>query len=181
MPRFRAGLNNEPMNEIELLKRKAAIINDKCIDVEIDIVKPSFSEKLTRTKIRTFSVRRACLATLIFFSELALSLKTEYGETGEKSIADQIRAICTDAKVAVKMIAILLLDLDQEPNEEITRFLLKNLDTDEFDRILTILLDHSRVENFMNSIILIKGMSLLKTKEMIAFDNQISGELSEEQ
>lgn len=181
MPRFRAGLNNNPMNEIEILKQKASIINDKCINVEIDIVKPSFEEKLLNRKTRTFLVRRACLATLIFFSDLALSLKTEYGDTGEKTIADQIKAICSDAKVAVRMIAILLLDIDQEPDAEITRFLLKNLDTDEFDRVLTILLDHSRVENFMSSIILIKGMSLLKTKEMIAFDNQISGELSEVQ
>lgn len=181
MPRFRAGLNNEPMNEIELLKRKAAIINDKCISVEVDIKKPTWLDKINKRKTRAFSVPRACLATLIYFSELALSLKTEYGESSDKTIAEQLKAISSDAKLAVKMIAILLLDIDHEPDEDITRFLLKNMDTEEYDAVLTILLDHSRVENFMNSIILIKGMSLLKTKEMIAFDNQISGELSEEQ
>jgi len=168
------------MNEIDLLKRTAHVVNDKYIDIEIDIIKPTILERVFHKTKRVYTVRRACLATLISFSELALSLKTAYGGPEDQSISEQLKAICTDALIAVKMIAMLLLDTDEEPSNKDVRFLLKNLDNDDYHKTLMILVDHSRIENFMNSIILVKGMSLLKTKEMIAFDNKISGESLEE-
>jgi len=168
------------MEEKQILKDISRAINDKHFDVEIDIVKPSFIQRLRKEKVKLFSVRRACLSTLLTFGEIVLDFKTNYYKDATFTASQMVEAVCTDARVAVKAIAILLLNTENKKNSSLERFLLKNLDSDDCRHILLRLIEHSKMENFISSIILVKGMSLLKTEEMIAFENKISGQLSEE-
>ncbi|WP_231464672.1 hypothetical protein [Pedobacter sp. Leaf132] len=167
------------MDEIQNLKRTGDVILNKTIDVEFDIVKPTLIEKIRNKKVRVFKVRRACLDTLLLFSNLTLDIITE-SSTEKKTLAEHLKAISCDVKLTVTLIAILLLNTNELPVKKLEKWLLRNLDNEDFYKTLVILVDHSRIENFLNSIILLKGMSLLKTEEMIAFENIVSGMLSED-
>ncbi|RNL50767.1 hypothetical protein [Pedobacter jejuensis] len=162
------------MTEKQILKATADVVLNKVIEIQVDIIKPTFFQKIKKQTEVKFKVRRASLSTLVFFSDNMLDLESETEKGQIKGISEQIKSICVDAKTAVKLIAILLLNTDEEPDSSIQTFLLKNLDTLDFYGLLMRLIEHSRLENFLNSIILLKGMSLLKTEEMIAFENNVS-------
>ena len=167
------------MDEKEVLKKTADVVLNKFLDIEFDIVKPTKEEFENNQTVKVFKVRRSCLDTLIFFSSLILDFKTDTATKEHGSFSDHLKAICDDGALAVRLIAILLLNTSELPDNKLEKWLLSNLDTDDYYKTLLILVAHSHLENFMNSIILTKGMSLLKTEEMIAFENTVSGTLLE--
>lgn len=145
---------------------------DRQTRIEIDINKRTFLDKLfKRPPIKVFYVNRACLSTLIYFSELTLSI-SDPEETFQKGLPAMIASLANDGPLALKVIAILLLDTDQEPSRSLVKFLGRNLDVFDTKILLTQLLSHSHVEDFMSTTILIRKMSLLKTEELIAFEEK---------
>lgn len=169
------------MNEKDILEKVASVVTNREIDIEIEIVKPSIIDRIKKRKVRVFKVRRACLSTLLFLSELILQLKTEPDDSDNDNTSSAIKAIGNDGRIAARIISILLLNTDKNPGYLFEKWLLDNLDTMEQRYLLFKLIDHSRLENFLSTIILMKGMSLLKTEEMIASENEALGKLSEEQ
>ncbi|WP_316851158.1 hypothetical protein [Pedobacter agri] len=168
------------MNEKDILKKVANVVTNREIEIEIEIVKPSLIDRIKKRKVKVFKVRRACLSTLLFLSNIILELKTNPDDSKTDKASGVLKAIGDDAKLTVKIIGALLLNSDKSPGYFLEKFLLDNLDTLEQRYILYKLIDHSRLENFLSSIILMKGMSLLKTEEMIASENEALGKLSEE-
>ncbi|WP_131535456.1 hypothetical protein [Pedobacter nototheniae] len=169
------------MNEKDILRQVANVATNREIDIEIDIVKPSILDRLRKRKSKVFKVRRSCLSTLLYLSELILELKTEIDTSEKNNVAKILKAFGDDAALTVKIIGVLILNTNQLPPYCLTKFLLKNLDAVEQKYLLYKLIDHNRLEDFLSSIILMKGMSLLKTEEMIASENEVLGKLSEEQ
>ncbi len=169
------------MNEVDILKRTADVVTDRMIQVEVPIAKRSLIDKiLKRPDTRVFDIRRACLGCLINFSGQVLAI-SGVENLAEMNVAKIISAVASDGNTMVRCLAILIENTENEPSLELVRFIRRNLDLPDMKAVLVHLLNHSRFEDFMSSIILVKGMSLLKPEEMIAPEKIVSGAPLEEQ
>lgn len=159
------------MNNTDILKKTDSVINNKWITISVDIRKQNWLDKLLeKSAVKEFRVIRASLGTLINFSSKTLDLTAQ----DKVDFASIIKSICANGKLLAECIAILIEDTQYEPTEDFVDFLLTNIDAEDSKAILATLIEHSKVEDFMSSTILITGMSLLKTEELIAFE-QITG------
>lgn len=160
------------MDNTNTLKLTSDVITDRFTEIEIDVTHPSFFDKiLKRPAVRVFLVRRACLGALICFSKKVQTLTTHDQNV---SMATLVNSLPKDGRILAELIAILIADSENGPRKSLVRFLRRNLDVADAQQVLTHLLDHARIENFLHSIVFIKGMSLLKTNEMIASEANAS-------
>jgi hypothetical protein len=155
-------------DEINVLKRTADVVTDRMAQIEIPVKKLSWFDKLLkRPEVRVFEVRRACFGAMINFSGRVLAIHN-VGNPKTISLHDLIKAIGADGDTMIACLAILIEDTSREPRAATVNFLRDNIDNVDARAILAFLMSHSRYEDFLSSIILVKGMSLMEPEEMIA-------------
>lgn len=163
-----------------LLKRTAEVLNDAPLFIEIDVKNYTFWHKLFKQpKTKIFEVKRATLGTLINFSNALVDIEQPTEQT--QTIQGIIGLICNNGAQAVKAIAILLENTHTNPTLSIQDFISENFTPEDYKTVLTFLIEHNKIEDFMISIIFLKGMSLMKTEEIIAPPKTQFGEQLEAQ
>lgn len=168
------------MDDKIILRRTADVLNHASLFLEIDIKKYTFWHKLfKKPKKETLEIKRATLGTLINFSSVVVGIKKPIEQ--EQTIDAIVEQICYNGAKAVKAIAILLENTHKNPTLSIKKFIRKNFEPEDYKEVLLFLIKHNKIEDFMISIIFLKGMSLMKTEEIIAPPKTPFGEQLEAQ
>jgi hypothetical protein len=87
----------------------------------------------------------------------------EFTETVQQPdfIQKGIELMAKDIEPLIEIIAYAITNSEKKPSAGLIKFLTANLTMDEIMQIMTFVLKQMNVSDFMNSIILVKGMSLI--------------------
>jgi hypothetical protein len=159
-----------------ILQHKVAALTEQPLTIDIDIRKRTLIDWLLRRPVKKeFEVRPTRLSTLIYFSDLTSRL-TDPGETQGKGLPALVASISNDGRLMFRILALLIEDTDKEPSKRLQKLLADNITITDAKILLMQLIEFSSITDFMSTTILIRKMSLLKTKELIAFEEkQITG------
>jgi hypothetical protein len=153
----------------ELNKVPGAILQEPTVII-VD-VKPvnRMHKQLQKWKIlpskRKFSIYPTVPGSLIKISKLLLTINfdpesikggvNKYFEAGYHHMADHAESLA-------KIIAIAIVNRKRDPSQQLIDFILYNFNSQDLIGTLTIVLSKMDVKSFMNSIILVRAMNLLK-------------------
>ena len=81
---------------------------------------------------------------------------------GVNLIAKAFESALSDTQCLINVLALAITNSEKRPGEKLKKFLLENLTTAQMMKILMMVVNQLNVNDFLNSIILVKGMSLVK-------------------
>ena len=141
----------------------AEVILQEGIDFYVTYNNPGWlRRKGILKKERHFIIKPIVAGTLIRISKIMTDM--DFAETIKRDdfISTGIELMAKDAEILIQIIALAITNSEQKPSVSLLKFLRINLTMDEILQIISFVLKQMNVSDFMNSIILIKGMSLLK-------------------
>jgi len=177
----------KPVNPTEVLKKASDAILEKGIDFTISVANPNI---LHRLKIlpteKTFIVKPLYYGTIIRMSKIIIQI--EKLEKVENHVIEGIEYISKYANMMIDIITIALTNSKLMPPIFLKRFIKNNLTATEVFELLNIVAVQMRTVEFLQSIILIKGMNQMENltknnmdKAPQTSDTETSGEQSEAQ
>ena len=112
-------------------------------------------------KERHFVINPIVTGTLIRISKIMADM--EFVETINRDdfMTKGLDLMAKDSEQLIDIIAFAITNSEKKPSKGLIKFLKQNLTMDEVVQITTFVLKQMNVVDFMNSIILIKGMSLI--------------------
>lgn len=147
-------------------------ILEKGVDFTITVQSKSILNKLHLAPTeRKFVIYPINMGTMLKISEILLDLDTDELEGVMKSEGKEVNLLDLGAKNIVEnkdklimMIAYGITNCEKEPPKSLIRFLNNNLTTKEGLRLMTLVVQQMDVSPFLASLVSIKGMNLLQTK-----------------
>lgn len=155
------------MEENKILSATADTILEKPMRIDVEILQPRWWEKIAMKAglmkaRRSFMIRPATLGNMIRISQLLLGVDVELYKT--TSFLDaSYQVIGAHAETMARVIATAVNNGKDTPSERLVRFFLHNLTAKELKTISAIAVKHMDVENFMISIVSIRGRNILET------------------
>ncbi len=175
----------KPLNEKEVLQNASDAIIEEGIPFEIIVANQNILHKLNILKTsRNFIIKPLHFGTIIRMSKILIGI--DEVEKLDNYIAEGIESISKHANKLVEVIALAIIDSKNKPTLLLKRFILKNLSAIEINQILNIVVKQMRIMEFLQSIVLIKGLSqmekLMRNKtENVPKNTETSGEQSDQQ
>lgn len=158
-----------------VLNEVADTILEKPVRVTVQILHPRWWERIWMkfgwlTAERSFDIKPATLGNLIRISELMLSVD---GVSGNESALDMVYQLYRDGgdKVA-QVVAIGISNSKHDPPEKLIRFVKENFTAEDLTNVAMVIIRQMDVSNFIRTITLARGVSLLKTEGTIASGGQ---------
>lgn len=164
------------------LKKESATLNEKKLSVEIDVLRRSWIDRiLRRPAVRTFIVKQPPIGVLEEIGALVCDV-AKYDEMDNQNFMPMVfERLKSDTATMVNVMACLL-ECKAYPSNQIKFFIRNNVLPGDVVSLISRLFEFADIPSFLNTIILMKGMSLKKTEEIIASENEdkkTSGEQSE--
>lgn len=159
------------MSESEISTETAGALLQESIEVAIDIAASnSLHAFLMRHKImpskRVFKLSPMFLGTRELITREWAKMPTYSSETDIVEINNELSAEFTDAMV--NSIALAFQNNAKKPKNELKRFIKANFTPSDLLRVLFVVRAQLDIKNFISSIALARGASLLKPTEIIA-------------
>jgi hypothetical protein len=158
-------------------KTTSAILQEP-IQFRITVNEPNLLHKLRiLPKQKKVVLKPIVLGTLLRISKVVNDIRFNEEEKldGVNIIAKTLEYALSDTDCLVEIIALAIINSEKKPSESFRKFIRENLSAKQMLDVLTMVVSQLNVTDFMNSIILVKGMSLINARELIA-----RGESSEE-
>jgi PDZ domain-containing secreted protein len=122
-------------------------------------------------KKRKFIIKPIVLGTLLRISKEVYAI-TDPGDTSELKdinlVAKTLEIALSDTEHLINVLAFVITNSKKMPSQRLKNFLRENLDTNESFKLITVMVGQLNVMSFINSITLIKRVSLLNKGEIIA-------------
>lgn len=159
------------MKESEIFNELAGTMLQESIEVTIDVVASNaFHSWLIKQKIcpakRVFKVKPLCLGARALISREWASVPTYETSQDMIEINNDLSANHTEAMV--NSIAIAFLNSPKKPSSRLKKFIYRSCTPSDVMRIFLVVRQQLDVSNFLSSIALARGASLLKPAEIIA-------------
>ena len=153
-------------------KRISQVINEEPFVFEVDIKKRTWLQKLVKIKktCQVFTVYPPTLGTMIKVSAEIEKIQGVKEMFEQKDFASLLRYFSVNGEAVVNILALYIGN-----KIRLKSFIKDNITTTECSNLLMKLIEFSKLQDFLITIILTKGMSLTKTEEIIApvpSDNQ---------
>jgi len=158
------------MNTNEILSNKAAAIVEEGVAISIAL-KPSnkFHALLQRYKIlpreKVFCIEPLTLGTLLKISNILLTIPEDMYDPN-LLLQNAYKSMASHSATIAHIIAIALKNKKGPVSAKSIDFLLHRITPADLKRMLSIILKQMDVANFMHTIISIRGLNVLATKEM---------------
>jgi hypothetical protein len=154
--------------EKEILKKAAETIVSKPIKIKIDIVNPTFKEKillkLKRIKpFREFEVRPLTYGKLMQITEILTSMDVEQFIGGD--LQQACYSLLKDFKNNHAEILAIALTPGRKPCGKIKDYIIDNTTPQEGLKLCSIVLKQMDLSSFISSIVLMNGLKLLGTSQ----------------
>lgn len=154
-------VTGKPENPTEVLKKASDAIIENGIDFTITVAKPNILHRLKiLPREKTFNVKPLHYGTLIRMSKIIIQI--DKLERVENHIVEGIDYISRYADMMIDIIAIALTDTKIMPSPLLKIFIRNNLTAIEVFELLNIVATQMRIVEFLQSIILIKGMNQME-------------------
>jgi len=122
-------------------------------------------------KTKSFQLKPAVLGTLIKISGVLVSIdfvipdgKDEHGNL----LKANYDAIIKHGKSMATVVALAIENCNKEASPRLVKFIIRNFTTQEMFGVLSLVINKMDLQNFMSSIISIKGMNVLETKKNVS-------------
>ena len=169
---------NETQDTKVVNKRVSRAILEQGVDFTVTIERPKLVERLL-AKLGLYSLKRVfvikplCLGT-------SFKISTLLEEIDVRSHIDSYGDILKHAEKLVEIVALAIVNSDEEPSNRVRRFLRRNLTAVELLKIVNLVVDQLNIMDFLSATVSIKGMSLFETaKDETTTKEQTTGESSE--
>lgn len=148
------------MDETQVLSQVADTILSKPITFEIDILHPSYLQKIRKKTKRSFKIMPSTLGTMIKISKEFLSV--EVGEiTNENFFSTNYKLITEHARRMARVVSFAVVNNKDDPPDSLISFFENNLTSKELSNLVNIIINQMDVVNFLKSIISAKGVNIL--------------------
>jgi len=159
------------MNKISA-ERISQVINEEPLILEVDVKKRTWLQKLLKLKrsVRVFTVYPPTLGVMIKVSAEIEKIQGSEEMLKYKDFASILRYLAVNGEAIINILSLYL-----GGGLGLKAFLKNNITSTESAALLARLVEFSKLEDFLASIILTKGMSLTNTEGIIASvpsDNQ---------
>lgn len=153
----------------QLNKVPDAILQEPTI-IEVDIKPCNWLHKLLQKlkilpKKRKYAIAPQCTGSLIKISKVLLSINFD-ASVLKSGIGDYFQAgfkhMAEDGEKMARIIAYAIVNRKSDPPRKLIDLILDNFTSAELASTVSIVLAKMEVKSFMNSIILVRGMNLLK-------------------
>ena len=162
-------------------EKVVSAINEEPLKIEISRKKYRLLDVLfLRRKKRVFFVRPPVLGILVKISGILENIKIEEKDVEKQPFEFGIKYLNSNKDDMLKIVGYALHGKKGEPAKSLLKFIDENLTSQELLMLVTAILSLLNVKDFSTSIISAQGMSLMKSKELIALKKRISGRQSEE-
>jgi hypothetical protein len=121
---------------------------------------------------KAYLVKPAVLATMVRISREILKLTDLSGVENEKIAAKLIENAESNVDALTNILSLAIHNRREYPSKRLKDFLMKNLTVTQMLQVIVMVVTQIDVQSFTTTITLIKGVSLLKTRELIAFGEQ---------
>jgi hypothetical protein len=163
---------------VDILNDTANTILEKPVSFSIRLLTPRWWERvLIRLKLqkaaKSLEIRPTTLGNVIRISQLMLTV----GEVDKQqsALSANYELFVKHGDLLAKVIATAIKNARKEPSNREIAYLRDNLTGSELLQLSMVVVNQLNVQNFLRTITLLRGVSLLKTEEKIA-----SGEQSED-
>jgi len=164
----------------ETLANVADTVIDKAYTFEIIIVPQNklhawLQKRGLMPKKKVFSIRPIVAGNLFRISKLLLSINyDELKKTGTNAIDLFHRMVTDHSETLWTICAIAIQNNRQEPSKKLIRLIRDNLSSQEMFQLLAYVLDKMDSQNFLSSIILIRGLNVQESAEKKTELNEVS-------
>lgn len=163
----------------EVLSEAADSLLDKPIKLTVDI-RPSgkihaqlISWKICPAK-KEFLIQPICLGSLIRISKLILSIDTKQIDF-DNMLDSNYRFAASYAGIAAEVVAIAITGGRDEPPRRLVEFILTHFTPRELLATIAVILQQMGVQNFMHSIISLRGLSVLENARQQEVSPKVQG------
>jgi hypothetical protein len=162
------------MQEKQVLSAVADTILDKAVRVDVEILNPRWWERIGikfgwLSVKRTFHIKPATLGNMIRLSRILLGIEVDAYRSSQTALDANYQVYDKHGNALAKVIATAIANSKKGPSKRLINFVQENLTAKELVTISSIVVKQLDVVSFMTTIISIRGVSLLKPKETIAF------------
>ncbi|HUV00433.1 MAG TPA: hypothetical protein VMW32_05690 [Bacteroidales bacterium] len=148
------------------------------VTVEVILENRTIVEKLLGKKKVRFTIKPPVLGTMAKISRIVNRISLTPDDLKKGEIAVTLEKIAQHLDDVVLVVSYAIEGGDREPDEKLKRFIKKNVTAQELAVMVAVTLNLMNPKDFTSSIILMKGMSLTKPREMIALAKETSGKQS---
>ncbi|RPE05556.1 hypothetical protein EGT74_24545 [Chitinophaga lutea] len=161
--------------EKEILAGTADTILEKPVLLIVDRLNPKWWEKIAiklgwlKAK-RKFEIRPATLGSVMKISRLMLEI--EPVKDGTSPIAANYQLLSQHGERLAEVIGQAITNTEAGPSKSLVRFIRENMTGSEILTVTIVVMKQLNVSNFLSTITLMRGVSLLKPEESIASGGQ---------
>lgn len=148
------------MDEKEVLSQSADTILNRPITFDVDILHPSYLQKVRKKTKRTFEIKPATLGTMIKISKELLEVDLA-GFNKENLLEANYVLITGHAHRMARVVSFAVVNNKADPPDSLISFFENNLTSKDLSNLVSIIINQMDVINFMKSIISAKGVNLL--------------------
>ncbi len=121
-------------------------------------------------KQRIFQLKPIYLGSMLKLSPLLLGIdltlpKVKQELEGGSYLVMSYEAIQNHAEKMAKIIAIAIQNNNEDPDKSLVKFILRNFTAKEIMRVLTLVIKQMDIENFISTIISVKGLNVLESSK----------------
>jgi len=143
------------------LSNTAAAVTDEATIIQIDILHPTWWQRLLRKRKRAFKLSPATLGTLVKISRELLSIEIEEADKSNIMLLTQKLMLAHSSRMA-KVVAIAIVNSKADPPQSLIEFLEYNLNAEELATVAMHVVNKMDINSFVRSIISIKGVNILE-------------------
>ena len=154
---------NENLHEVE--KKVLEAVSNQSTTFDIDILKPTFLDRILRRTIKTYKVKKVVFAQVTMISRILLDIPS-LNLKGLNSQEILIEAITlAGSKEIDKILEIITIFLEgaKEPSKKTIKFLSENLDMKEIFDFVSNIISNAGYMDFIYTTLLIQNKMQLKT------------------
>jgi len=146
-------------------QKRSDIVNGKTLTIELDIINPTWWQKLRRQTKMVYKVRQPSLGVLEQIG--ALSDRIKRVEQTSEVLPMMFSRLQNDARTQIEILACLF-ESKAYPSQSVKDIISENIRPNEALSLISNLFEFANLSDFINSTILMKGMGLTKSEEIIA-------------
>lgn len=156
------------MDNPETLQKVGEAILQEPIRFEIDVIPQNFIERKLqdwgiRPRTKVYSIRPIVLGNLIRISKIISKIDVSALKEGNL-LEGNYKIMEKDGEGLARIVAIAISNTKAGPPERLVKFLLWNFTSAELAGIVLLVLRQMGLQNFMNTIISIRGLNVLDRK-----------------
>ena len=146
----------------ETLSQAADTIFDRAVTFSVEIIRPTWVQRLKKERVKNFAILPATLGTMTRISKELLEIDGANFRK-EDLLNSNFELMANNAERMARIIAIAANgNSSKPPSKELIHFFLKNITAKELLGLVEIVLKQIDTVNFLNSIILARGINVLK-------------------